>query len=470
MREEQNSNLQSMSKIVAAAGFGNFVDFYEFFISASAAAIVWPTVFFGPLSHSVALATTLSILAFGVGYITRPIGAFIFGHIGDRSGRNKALALSIFLAFASVLGTGLLPGYSSIGVSAIIILFVLRLMLGMALGGEFGGASVWVVEYADAHGKGKRRGYYGAMLGLLQSFGIGLGGLAFTLSEVYSGSAFFSVGWRIPYLAGAAIAIVGLIIRLRLYDSPLFQKILKNRQVAKTPAREVMRGKLGILLMAAMLMYFFQAATGVFFGGPIAQVYVLRLSSHLTNAFGASSTLFAPLTIATAYFIGAAIGSVFGGILSDKIGRKKAMVLPLAGTLIFLYPYYLLMSSANGFYILLATNVIEFIVWIAVGITFVWFAEMFPTRLRYTGTGLTAEIGVLGSGIVTSIIVPPLITGFIGSSYLLYGGVIPGAIVTIIAFAALFKLPETKDRDLAKIQTSESSSKIKEPASEGISD
>ncbi|HLH86528.1 MAG TPA: MFS transporter, partial [Thermoplasmataceae archaeon] len=151
MGDSPTSNLQSMGKVTAAAGFGNFVDFYEFFISASAAAIVWPTVFFGPLAKSAALATTLSIVTFGVGYITRPLGAFVFGHFGDRSGRNKALALSIFLAFASVLGTGLLPSYASIGLAAVALLFVFRLMLGMALGGEFGGASVWVVEYAEAH-------------------------------------------------------------------------------------------------------------------------------------------------------------------------------------------------------------------------------------------------------------------------------------------------------------------------------
>ncbi|MEM3675835.1 MAG: MFS transporter, partial [Thermoplasmataceae archaeon] len=219
MVETGSQKLQSMGKVTMAAGFGNFVDFYEFFISASAAALVWPTVFFGPLSKNIALATTLSIITFGVGYITRPLGAFVFGHYGDRTGRNRALALSIFLAFASVLGTGLLPGYASIGVASVALLFVFRLMLGMALGGEFGGASVWVVEYAEAHGKGKRRGYYGAILGLMQSFGIGLGGLAFTLSDIYSGSAFLTIGWRIPYLAGAVIAIVGLIIRLRMFDS-----------------------------------------------------------------------------------------------------------------------------------------------------------------------------------------------------------------------------------------------------------
>ncbi|MDS0257650.1 MFS transporter [Thermoplasmatales archaeon AK] len=466
MGDSPTSNLQSMGKVTAAAGFGNFVDFYEFFISASAAAIVWPTVFFGPLAKSAALATTLSIVTFGVGYITRPLGAFVFGHFGDRSGRNKALALSIFLAFASVLGTGLLPSYASIGLAAVALLFVFRLMLGMALGGEFGGASVWVVEYAEAHGKAKRRGYYGALLGLMQSFGIGLGGLAFTLAEVYSGSAFLSIGWRIPYLAGAVIAIVGLIIRLRMFDSPLFQEILKSRQIAKVPAGEAVRGKLGILMIAAMLMYFFQAANGVFFGGPIAQVYILRLFGHLTNSFGTASTLFAPLTIAVAYFVGAAIGAVVGGPLSDRIGRKKAMVLPLAGTLIFLYPYYLLMGTANGLNILLATNVIEFLVWLAVGITFVWFAEMFPTRLRYSGTGLTAEIGVLGSGIVTSIIVPPLITGYTGISYLLYGGVIPGAIVSALALAVLFALPETKDRVLSKIGVPVSSPKMTEVSGE----
>ncbi|QXJ28948.1 hypothetical protein J5U23_01817 [Saccharolobus shibatae B12] len=438
---------ENLVKIAVVAGLGNMIDFYEFFISATAAAIIWPIIFFGPLVSSSYLATTLSIIAFGVGYITRPVGAFIFGHLGDTRGRLTSLTLSISLTVISILGVGLLPTYSSIGITALVLLFVFRLLLGMSLGGEFGGASVWVIEHVEVQGKTSVIGRYGSLLGSLQSLGIGAAGLAFTLSSLYyHGASFLTFGWRIPYLAGVVVAIIGAIIRFRMMESPIFKQIVNKGNIAHMPALKVLKGKLGLTILTASFMYFFQSLIGVLFGGPIPQAFISRI--HLINTFGLSPRIFAPTMIAITYFSGALIGATIGGIISDQIGRKKTMLIAIVLTIIFSYPYTLLMNSANGILALIATELMEFSGWIAVGVTFVWFAEMFPANLRYSGTGLTAQIGVLINGIVSSIIIPIIITNAKGVEYIFTGSFIPGLIASIICLGLLFLLPETRGKKL----------------------
>ncbi|WP_338603059.1 MFS transporter [Sulfolobus tengchongensis] len=446
-RDKDSISKENLIRISVAAGLGNMIDFYEFFISATAAAIVWPIIFFGPLAKSPALATTLSIIAFGVGYITRPVGAFVFGHLGDTRGRITSLTLSILLTTVSVLGTGLLPTYASIGILAVILLFIFRLLLGMSLGGEFGGASVWVIEHAEAQGKRSVRGRYGSLLGSLQSIGIGAAGLAFTFSSLYyHGTSFLTIGWRIPYLAGAIIAIVGAIIRFRMLESPIFKQIIEKGKIVHMPALQVLKGRSGLIILGASFMYFFQSLIGVLFGGPIPQAFISR--SQLVNTFGLPPRIFAPTIIALAYFSGALLGAIIGGIVSDYIGRKRTMLIAIVLSILFSYPYILLMGSGNGILALIATELMEFSGWIAVGVTFVWFAEMFPANLRYSGTGLTAQIGVLINGIISSIIIPSLITNAKGLEYIFEGSFIPGLVASIICLGILFLLPETKGKQL----------------------
>ncbi|QXJ35450.1 MFS transporter [Saccharolobus shibatae] len=401
----------SLNKVLAAAGIGTFVDFYEFYVSSTAAAVVWPIIFFGPLTSSKSFAIVLSFLTFTVSYLARPIGAFIFGHLGDKMGRTSTLGLALILTFVSVLGTGLLPPYAQIGILAVALLILFRLLLGISLGGEWGGATSWVLEYAEYKGRSNRRAFYGGLLDFAIPSGVGVGGLAFAISAVVSGSSFLTFGWRIPYLAGAVIAIVGAIIRFRMLDSPMFKKVQTERQVVRIPAAEVFRGKRALITLGAAEIYAYALIVNVLVGGPVAILYLSQAPIH--DTLGVPPPAFPSFAIGLANIIGA-VGTIIGGILGDKIGRKYAILASLALVLAIYYPYVLAMGSLNPYAIIIGSGILILVDVLGTGLVASWLPELFPTKFRYSGAGLAAEIGGLIGGLIATFFAPSLVASYSG--------------------------------------------------------
>jgi len=211
-------------KVLLIASIGNFLDFYDFFISSSAASLVWPTIFIQPLvAGNTNLALAISLASFGITFLARPLGAFIFGHYADKVGRKSALLITLLLAFISMIGIGLLPPYASIGVVSVILLFTFRFILGISFGGEWGGGATWVMEFAYKRGK---LGLYSVIYQISGQFGITTSSLAFaTLAFLLPRQQLLDWGWRVLFYIGAAVLIIGAIIRYLFSDSPVFERI-----------------------------------------------------------------------------------------------------------------------------------------------------------------------------------------------------------------------------------------------------
>src|ERR671914_2363011 len=216
-------------KVAGASLVGTTIEFYDFFIYGTAAALVFPKVFFPTVTPFIG--TLLSFGSFGAGFIARPLGGIIFGHFGDRIGRKKMLIFSLLLMGLSTAAVGALPGYAAVGVLAPILLVVLRPLQGIAPGGEWGGAVLLAVEHAPAH----RRGFYGSWAQAGTSLGVVLSTGSFLLGSLVPADQFLTIGWRIPFLASVLMVVVGLFVRLRVAERPAFEIVRERGTTAPAP-------------------------------------------------------------------------------------------------------------------------------------------------------------------------------------------------------------------------------------------
>ncbi|BBD72140.1 hypothetical protein HS1genome_0529 [Sulfodiicoccus acidiphilus] len=281
-REYPNS---VVAKISVAALFGTLIDYYDFFISGTAASAVWPKVFF-PVS-SAAIGLLLSLSVYGIGFFSRPIGSFIFGQVGDKKGRKDTLVWTLVASGLCTLGMGLVPSYYSIGLAAPAILTTLRFGQGLGLGGEWGGATAWVTEVAAR----KRRGFWTGFVSTSVFMGLILGNVTFlVLERAFPSSSFLSIGWRIAFIVGAIVVLIGAAIRYSLMDSPLFRKILEGGMIERSPATTLLKREWKkVLLLTGTVLYI----TAV---GYLSQVF--------TIGFLAARKIPPPYTITSVIFAG----------------------------------------------------------------------------------------------------------------------------------------------------------------------
>ena len=445
----QESNLSNNGKVIGlrkvtiAAGIGTFIDYYVFILAVYASSIIWPTLFFSPLGPSGGLAA--SIAAFGLGYLVRPLGAFIFGHIGDKLGRMSTLVLTLVITFIGVLGIGITPSYKSIGIIALILVIAFRGFQGIGLGGEWGGASSWVMEYYNRKGK---RGYWGGLMQMSIAAGIGAASLAFALAYVFSPSFtyFFQTGWRIPFYLGALIIVIGAIIRIRMTESDLFKKFRSENKLVKRPSLAAMSGRnLGLIFLGAVSWFYLTAVTPIVAGSTfigLTETYNLKSSA----TFGIPFLGFIFFVIGVGCLFGVAT-TLIGGVLSDKINRKKTFISGAILFLLLLYPYYSLVSTRVGYLILIGMIIIEAAQFIPFGAQPAWYTELFPTKIRYSGAGLMFQWGGFLTGVAAEVLALVIIsakTALIAFQYSIY----LMAIVTVISIIALIFMPDKTDINL----------------------
>jgi MHS family shikimate/dehydroshikimate transporter-like MFS transporter len=410
---------QSQKRVVAAASIGTMIDWYDFFIFGTAAALFFPKLFFP--SYDPLMGTLLSLGTFSVAFISRPLGAVVFGHLGDKVGRKNILVINLLIMGAGTAMIGLLPTYDAIGAWAPILLMLLRFVQGFGLGGEYGGAMSLVAEHAPTG----KRGYYGGWVEMACPAGLVLSSTTvLVLAAALSDEALLSWGWRIPFLASVLLIVVGLIIRLKISESPTFAQL--ERPVHKSPVSVLFREHLGQTLKAGAIWL----AVNVCFY--LAAVFVISYgTSRLSLSYEAV------LTAVIGAALVAIITCVWAGHLSDRLGRKRIGIIGCATMVLFAYPAFMLIDTGDAFLVFMGTSLILISTFLVAGIVPAYFSEMFETRVRYSGVSISIALGtLLGGGAAPSLAAAVMIwTG--GSSWGVALMILLSGLIGIAAFAAI---------------------------------
>jgi MFS family permease len=418
-------------KVALASIVGSVIEQYDFLITGVIAATIWGEIFF-KLPGLAAVAAAISV--YGLGIIIRPVGAFIFGQIADRHGRKDALVYALVLMGISTLAIGLTPAYDSIGVAAPVLLIVFRLFQGISFGAEFGTAATWVVEQA-AHSK--YRAFWGAWVGFAIPIGLLLGfGSVIITKSLMTPEHFIAWGWRILFVIGFLVAIVGLIIRTRTEDSFVFTRHKAQREVLASPASQVWREMPGTILRTSLV--------NAMFGGAFFLYFVFGTGYIKAVGFTGSTPEYIGL-IAAGFML---VFMIIGSLLADRINRRAILLVAAVVFFIFAIPYFYLVNTGSFLLATIAEIVgFGFVFGFGYGAIPTFYTENFPTRYRASGTSAAYQIAqVYGGGLI------PIVAGLILKSYGIHEAYIYiGGLVMIYAVAAIWAIivtPETKGANL----------------------
>ncbi|RXG86505.1 MFS transporter [Bradyrhizobium zhanjiangense] len=418
-------------RVIIAASVGNIIEWYDFYIFGSLAAVL--SVKFFEQSHPVA-ALLSTIALFTAGFLIRPLGAFLFGWMGDRVGRKYTFLITLSGMGLGTGAIGLIPTYQSIGLTAAFVLFGLRMIQGLCLGGEYGGAITYVAE----HVPDDRRGYYTGWLQTSPTLGIVVSLAVIILTRTYAGNqAFDEWAWRVPFLLSFLLVAIAIYIRLQLQETPIFQEIRSRGQMTRNPWKEAFLSSNIKYIGIAIVVLIGQGV--VWYSGQFWALYFLQQVSKVD-----------PLT--SAYIVGAALliatpSLIFFGWLSDLIGRKPVILGGMLLAAITYYPLYLWLGTVTqpGNVNYPAAIFIIFILVCYVGMVYgpvgAFLAEFFPARIRYTSVSVPYHIGNgWGGGLV------PFITSaaFAATGSIGYALIYPIVVPAVCFVLAVFLMPETR--------------------------
>ncbi|MFM1955256.1 MAG: putative transporter [Pseudomonadota bacterium] len=408
-------------RILMGSLVGTTIEFFDFYIYANAAVLVFPALFFPSSNPTTAILQSLA--TFAVAFFARPLGSAVFGHFGDRVGRKATLVAALMTMGLSTVAIGLLPTYASIGIFAPILLTVCRFGQGLGLGGEWGGAVLLATENAPPN----KRAWYGmfpqlgAPIGFLMS-----GGLFLFLSDHLSNEQFFEFGWRIPFLASTLLVFVGLYVRLNITETPAFLESLKSKKQVKVPAVEVFtkHGRklvLGTLIAVATFVLFY-----------LMTVFTL---SWATSALGYARRDFLLMQLISVLFFGLAIP--VSAWLADRYGRRITLIVASLSIAIFGLFMAPLFGSGGALQVTMFLSLGMALMGMTYGPLGTMLSELFPTEVRYTGASLTFNLaGILGASFAPFI--ATWLAGHYGLSYV--GFYLSGA--AVLTLIALLKVRE----------------------------
>ena len=398
----ENNQKSNMQKVAYTALAGTSIEWYDFFLYGAAAALIFPTAFFGEIPETTAL--LLSLLTFAAGFIARPIGGMIFGHFGDKIGRKKTLIAALLLMGISSTLIGLLPTYAMIGVTAPILLTLLRFAQGLAIGGQWGGAMLLVTESAPSN----QRGYYGAFAQAGAPIGVILANLALIITSASVSEEFFNAwGWRIPFLASAILILISMYIQLNLEDTKAFKALAtnsngkSNEQIQRSPVIEAIRRYPKRIILAA----------GAFLS---VQVTFYILIAFML-AYGVSSANMERDDMLTAVLIGCAIMvplQFMFSSYSDRNGRKGIFMMGAILSGAWAFAIFPLVDTGNFWLIVLALTCGLIFLAMMYGPQAAFFTELFTTEVRYSGATLGYQFGAIIGGAFAPTIAVKLWTDF----------------------------------------------------------
>ncbi|MFW0794234.1 MFS transporter [Gordonia sp. CPCC 205515] len=423
-------NTGEMRRILASSFVGSAIEFYDFMLYATASSIVFPKLYFADLGPGLAVVAAFATLA--AGYFARPIGGVLFGHFGDRYGRKKALVVSMVVMGGVTVAIGLMPTTAQIGIIAPILLLVLRLVQGVAVGGEWGGAALMAVEHAPKN----RRGFAAAFANAGGPAGAVLATLVLSLMTVLTGPAFTTWGWRIPFLLSALLIIVGLMIRLKVSETPAFQALQAASHERRLPVVDVLRHHKGAVVAALMVtisVYTTQAIVTVW--GVSVAVAAGEDKTAVLNWKAAAAILTVIVTFASAR-------------VSDRVGQRRALTFGCLVTAASAFPLVFLVGSGElGQYavaIMLGNGVAQGLIY---GPIAAYVASLFPADVRYTGASIGYQgASALGAGL-TPVIASALVLLPVGGLW--WVGAYWAGLALVSAAVAAFYRPGTDTQPAA---------------------
>lgn len=389
---------QNQRKVAMATLIGTTVEWYDFFIYASAAALVFKQLYFAPAGNS--LGTIIAFASVGVSFLFRPLGAFLAGHFGDKIGRKAILVVTLILMGGSTFLIGLLPTYDSIGIAAPILLILLRILQGISAGGEWGGAVLMAVEHAP---KGKR-GLFGAFpqigvpLGLLLASGM----LALMSGVIAPGEAFVEWGWRIPFLLSAVLLFLGHWIRKTVEESPVFEEIKERKQCLQNPVVALFKNH-SLLVLIAALVFSGNGALGYMTTGGFIQNYTTDPTGPLKMD---RTPILLVVTAAAASWM---IFTFIAGWVSDKIGRRNTYLIGWAAQFVGVFALFPLVNMGTWQSVWLALTLLSIGIGLTYGAQSAFYSELFPASIRFSGVSISYAIGAILGGAFSPMISAALV-------------------------------------------------------------
>jgi metabolite-proton symporter len=425
MKNNSNSaKVNSLAHVLFGSLIGTTIEFFDFYIYANAAVLVFPQLFFPGSDPTTS--TIESLATFSIAFFARPIGSAVFGHFGDKIGRKATLVAALLTMGISTVAIGLLPTYHSIGIVAPLLLMLCRFGQGLGLGGEWGGAVLLAIENAPP---GKRAWYgmfpqLGAPIGLLLS-----GGTFLLLSDLLTEEQFFDYGWRIPFIASSLLVVVGFYIRLKITETPSFANALETKKQVKIPIMTILKSYKWELIFGTF------AAVATFVTFYLMTVFSL---SWATSDLGFSRRDFLIIQLFSILFFVA--GIPISAVLADKLGRKKILVLISSLILVFGFTFSFFMDSESSAMITLFVCTGMGLMGLTYGPIGTFLSELFPTEVRYSGASLTFNLaGILGASFA------PLIAIWLAKNYGIgYVGLYlsVAALISLLALLAIRKKEE----------------------------
>ena len=424
---ERIGDRTSLQKVIAASLIGSVIEWYDFFIYGTAAALIFGQLFF-PGSDPL-IGTLYSFGTYAVGFIARPIGGVFCGHYGDKIGRKSMLVMTLVVMGVATTLVGLLPTYESIGIWAPVLLVVLRFLQGFAVGGEWGGATLMAVEYAPPG----RRGFFGSWPGMGIPAGLVVATAVFTAFSSLPPEQFLSWGWRVPFLVSIVLVAVGLFVRLKILETPAFQQMQESGGSSELPVLDVFRYHWRSLLLT---MGAFFLLNGGFY------VTVTFMLAYGTQNIGVDSgTMLTGVLIAGTVQI-FAIGAF--AALSDRIGRRPVYLGGAVFLLLFSFPLFWMVNTGVAPLIWLAMSIALVALGAMYGPSGAFFSELFSTRVRYSGASLGYQLASAVAGGFAPVIAVALLSAYGYPAVALYM-----IVMALITITAVYLATETYQRDIS---------------------
>ncbi|MBQ1443999.1 MAG: MHS family MFS transporter [Renibacterium sp.] len=372
-------------KVLAGTLVGTTIEWYDFFIYAQAAGLVFAQLYFAPLGPANSpVAQLFAWASVGISFLFRPLGAIVAGHLGDRIGRKAMLVLTLIMMGAATALIGVLPTFVQIGIWAPLLLTLLRILQGFSAGGEWGGAALMAVEHAPT----ARRGLWGAYPQIGVPVGLILASsVIFVLNAVLGAEQYLAWGWRIPFLVSVLLIVVGYVIRRAVAESPVFKELAERKRESSAPLVQLFRKNTKEVILTAL----------IFIGNnAVGYLLIAFFSSYATKTLKMPTGTVLPIVMVGA--LSWLVFSLYGGALSDRIGRVRTFQIGYLALIVWMLPMFLLIDSTNIWLFLIAVVVMGFGLGLSYGPMSALYAEMFPVQVRYSGVSIGYALGAILGG------------------------------------------------------------------------